>query len=159
MAKGYTWPTDDEVVKGIAEVGSRTAYARNLGVGQSTLSQHISRRPKLKTRVDKALEKAHALHAKKLVPTGEVSQEELLLAEVAELRSGAKRDRKGEVERERLARSIEDALGVVAPPDRVGPATIKPRNPEAHHRQLVAFSDWHGGEVVDPDAVNGLNEY
>lgn len=153
-----TWPSDDDIVAGCAEHGTRAAYSDALGVKPTSLSNHLRRNPKLRDRVNKALTKK-PLKATKAVPTGEVSREETLAAEVAELRSRARNQRKGDVDRERLTQSIESALGDVPLPSRVGSAPRASRNPEAHHRQLVALSDWHGGEFVDPDAVNGLNEY
>jgi hypothetical protein len=93
------------------------------------------------------------------VPTGEVTQEEVLKHENRELRAAARAGRKGDVQKERLTRSIETALLDHKPAPRPPIAKRSPGSKEPHHRQLVMLSDWHGGEFVDVDAVNGLNDY
>ena len=168
MARGFAheWPKDDDIVAGCLEYGSKTAYTQGaLNRAASTFARWLRViRPDLDARIDAALKEAVPVGKKRAVPMhapgDDISREEILELEVKELRSNARRDRKGEVEKERLTRSIEQALKDIAPPRRVGGAKIRKLGSlEPHHRQLLAISDWHGGEIVDPAQVNGLNEY
>jgi hypothetical protein len=89
------------------------------------------------------------------------SREEILEAEVRELRQALQKDRKTAVADERLLQAIERALAAVPINPSVPPAAERAdsRNEDAHHRQVLILSDFHGGEVVDPEVVNGANDY
>lgn len=90
-------------------------------------------------------------------PDDSVSREELLEAENRELRARLSKDRKGEVQSERVVKAVEEALKSHPPRARLGvkPPVVK----GAHHSHLLLLSDFHGGEVVDPDVVSGTNRY
>lgn len=86
-----------------------------------------------------------------------VSREEILEQENRELRARLSKDRKGEVQSERVVKAVEEALKSHPPRARLGvkPPVIK----GAHHEHLLLLSDWHGGERVDPEVVSGTNSY
>lgn len=106
---------------------------------------------------------------------GAVTREEILEEQLRELTRDRRRGRKAEVAEERLLQAIEEALATVteqqskprflvtrdgaALADVFSPGPSPDLDPQAHHRQVVLLSDFHGGEVVDADAVNGLNSY
>src|ERR1035437_2558476 len=149
MARGFAheWPKDDDIVAGCLEYGSKTAYTQGaLNRAASTFARWLRViRPDLDARIDAALKEAVPVGKKRAVPMhapgDDISREEILELEVKELRSNARRDRKGEVEKERLTRSIEQALKDIAPPRRVGGAKIRKLGSlEPHHRQLLAIS-------------------
>jgi hypothetical protein len=88
-----------------------------------------------------------------------VSRTDILEEENRELRSALGKQRKESVGAERVIQAIEQALTSVEPPKRRVPRPLPAAPKGAHHRQLVCLSDFHGGEVVDPEVVQGLNEY
>ena len=150
MKQQHVYPSDDEIVEGCARLGL-ARYAASLGIHKESLRGYIKKQgiP------------ACTVAVRKVDPQEVVSREETLEQELRELRAFARRERKDEVRLERASAAIEGALALVPPPKRVGGE--KPRHKATdktpHHRQLTAWSDWHGGEIVDPEAVNGLNEY
>lgn len=87
----------------------------------------------------------------------QVSREELLEAENRELKQRLTRERKEDVQSERVVRAVEEALKSHPPRVRAGvkPAVVR----GAHHSHLLLLSDFHGGEVVDPAVVSGTNRY
>ena len=96
----------------------------------------------------------------KPTPTGEVSREEILEVQLKELRAAVSKDRRATVAQERIIQAVEQALSTVEPPTVVVAAADSPSSDlYGHHRQLLMLSDFHGGEVVNRQAVNGLNEY
>lgn len=84
------------------------------------------------------------------------TEEELLRAELKELRARDRKLRAVDVQAERL---LEEVRSTVAPAD------VKYETPDTAegsgkaHAQVLLLSDLHIGEVVDPEAVNGLNSY
>lgn len=154
------WPADDEILAGILECGSETAYARAIERNRNSLQAHVNGRPGLRERVSGARAAARP-QAKRPVALGSgVSREEILEQENKELRAALTGERKSEVKSERLMVAIERALETVEPPE---PLNFRPLAPHPtdtpHHRALLLLSDAHGGENVKPAAVNGLNEY
>lgn len=93
------------------------------------------------------------------LPSGDVTREEMLEAELDDLRSQFRRDRRADVARERILVAIENHLAHAAPPRRASAAMAPRPSKTAKHRQLLCLSDFHGGEVVDPEVVNGLNSF
>jgi len=91
-----------------------------------------------------------------VVPTGVIDETEMLRAEVRELRTHARAHRGLDVQAERLVQEVRD---------QVVPADVRYERPEvAHgegktHVQVLLLSDLHIGEIVVPEAVNGLNVY
>jgi hypothetical protein len=86
---------------------------------------------------------------------GEVSREEILEQEIRELRGGGRRSRQADVHVERVALAIERNTRAV-PPIAVRPSHDDHGHPHTHE---LVLSDLHYGEHVDPEQVNGLNEY
>lgn len=94
------------------------------------------------------------------LPDGEVSRAELLEAEVKELRKRARQERSATVAQQRILDQIESTLGQTRGIVFLEPAPYVPHHDEdAHHRQAVLLSDWHGGEVVKLAETGGLNEF
>jgi hypothetical protein len=155
----YDFGTDEALLAILAEHrGEIAAASDRFGCGGSTLRAALKKRG-LMDRVNE-MRAVRQVAARAKPVTEEVSREEILEQEVRELRAASNRGRKAEVKEERLTRAVEEALRSVAPPTRQRPARVSTAAAgKAHHRQLVQWSDWHGGEVVDPDAVNGLNAY
>lgn len=91
---------------------------------------------------------------------GEVDQTDVLRAELKEARQALAKGRKSDVATQRMLAALTEGIEKVAPPEvRVAPVPLTDRIDGAHHRQLVLLSDWHGGEGVSRQQVNGLNEY
>lgn len=156
MAKGVTrdWPTDDALCGEIAPRHlSVESAGRELGMTGNVLDRHL-RRQGIKTRFRAALGREDVQPI-----AGEVSEVEILRVQNAELRHAVQRVRKGDVFAERIVQAAELAAGkvAVAPPFR--PVKRTKVGEGAHHRGLLVLSDFHGGEVVDPEVVNGLNAY
>jgi hypothetical protein len=90
---------------------------------------------------------------------GAVTEEELLREENRELLAALRRGRRSDVRDERIIAAVEAALADVKPSvtftadQRVAPSDA------AHHRYVAMWSDWHGGENVDPETVMGVNDY
>lgn len=89
----------------------------------------------------------------------EVSREEILEAELRELRAAQSKTRKADVHAERVTQAVEQAVAGFRPA--ASPRATKRQRATggAHHRALLVLSDFHGGEVVDPAVINGLNAY
>lgn len=90
---------------------------------------------------------------------GEVSELELVKSELAEYKRAANKERKTDVAAERRYRAIEAALADVRPSAYDALREAPAASTAAHHRHVLLLSDFHGGEVVNRKAVNGLNEY
>lgn len=87
-------------------------------------------------------------------------EEDLLRAEVSQLRSQLRRTDKASVGDERVLRAIEAAVQVE--PVRLPVSPRKPHSADGekpHHRQILLLSDFHYGETVNKAQMNGLNEY
>lgn len=88
-----------------------------------------------------------------------VSREEQLEQENRELRARANAARKQTVREERVTAAIEEALRTVVPArPKLTVSRPKPSK-QPRHRHLLVLSDWHGGERVEREQVNGLNAY
>lgn len=154
MARGVPleWPSDRELAKLYESVGgNRSAVARSLGRTANQLQKHVDRNPALralleqiKTRAPTALE-------------GEVSEVELLRAEIKELRRVATARRKTDVRDERIIRSFERATEKVKPKYR--PARFAGSGKLGAHEHVLLLSDLHAGEVVTREETLGLNAY
>jgi predicted phosphodiesterase len=89
----------------------------------------------------------------------EVSSEDILKSENRELRAAFNKKQKESVASARIIGAIEMALDGLTPrPGRFKPPPAKSGG-KAHHRQMALLSDFHGGEYVEPEVVNYLNEY
>ncbi len=87
---------------------------------------------------------------------------ELAREEVRRLKAQVRRSSKQAVGDERVLRAIEAAVAEVepvylAPLTKLGRTGDLDTSP--HHRQLAIWSDWHYGEVVDAETVNGLGGF
>ena len=147
------WPDDQALVDDIVRVGSVSAYAESVGRSRSTVQAHVRKRGLTDAVKDAMRARREAYEA----PEG-VSELDILRQRVKELESRSRMDLKDSVQEERVLQAVEQAVSSVKPPARVIPIE-RARKKHGYHRQLVAFSDWHGGEVVDREAMNGLNEY
>lgn len=85
---------------------------------------------------------------------------ELKTDEVRQLRQQLRRTSRASLGDERVLRAIEAAI------ERVEPLCLPPLrpitdrvNPTAHHRQAALWSDWHLGETVDYEQMNGINAF
>jgi hypothetical protein len=87
------------------------------------------------------------------------SREDVLQAENAELRQALTRHRKAAVADERLMLAMEGAIDRIRWRPLPLPEKAPKRPSRAHHRALLMLSDFHGGERVDRQVVNDLNEY
>lgn len=88
----------------------------------------------------------------------EISQEEILESQNKELKAALRKKQKESVHSARVVAAVEDALNNIEPRRKF--KAVEPKGKDgAHHRQMVLLSDFHGGEYVDPDTVNFLNEY
>lgn len=144
-------PHERVIRQQLASGKTKADIARELGVPASTLKSFVQ-----------ALEygtSTASLPVRAAEPTDEVTREELLAAELAELRKHVNRGRKADVAQERIMRAIEEAVSRVMPDESIRLEAAPAPSDDAHHRQVLVLSDFHGGEVVDPDAVNGLNDY
>ena len=155
MAQKIRW--DHKVLVELAsgvDTQAALADAFSVAVGQqvsaSTLNNHLYRNPDLRGLV-------RAAFASEVEDV--VSRTDILEEENRELRSALGKQRKESVGAERVIQAIEQALTSVEPPKRRVPRPLPAAPKGAHHRQLVCLSDFHGGEVVDPEVVQGLNEY
>lgn len=90
------------------------------------------------------------------VPTGDVTREEQLEAELRELRAEARKNRSADVQAERLLEAvratIKPALEAYVPP-------LPTASEATPHTQVLLLSDLHAGEVVNAEEVNGMNSY
>lgn len=121
--------------------------ARELEVPVTTLKDFMSRKSR-----------RHLFDGNARTSSGRPSEVEMLRDEVRRLRSATNKQTKRDVAEERILGAIEEAVNAVAP--QAGEALTAPEpDPQAHHRHLAIWSDWHGGEVVDRDAVGGLGSY
>lgn len=97
----------------------------------------------------------------RIVPTSSepVSREEILEAEVTELRALVKQRRSTDVADERLVQVLEATVAAKTPIYEPMPSTK--RKPGAHtpHEMLLDWSDLHAAERVSLEQMNGINEY
>lgn len=88
----------------------------------------------------------------------EVTEAERLQAELTEVRRVMRKARVSEVNDERIITAIKNVLPPAEPA--FSAAQYAPRETEHRpHVQALLLSDTHAGEIVDPEAMNGMNEY
>ena len=90
-----------------------------------------------------------------------ISEQELLKAEIADLKKALRKGSRTDVGDERVLRAIEQAIERVEPvalPPYVAPR-LSTGSANPHHRHVAMWSDWHYGEHVDAESVNDLNAY
>lgn len=145
----HVWPDDGAVVAGIAQHGSKAAYARALGVSATALKDHIDRHGIVPQQAAQPLTAASV---------GEpVSREEMLEQQLVEARKALLQARAEDVREARVLEVLEGSISRVVP-------TYKPRprrtsvDHEAHTLCLL-WSDCHASEVVSLTETLGLNEY
>jgi hypothetical protein len=142
----------------LASGKTKADIARSLNVSRTTLSSFLAS-PVFTGQTSPTVK------GREVTMTEEVSVEEMLQARVKELERALTRDRNAAVAQERIITAVQEAVRVAEPPNILTTAKVRMRFAEtlsgepAHHRQVVLLSDFHGGEVVDPVAVNGLNAY
>lgn len=157
----HEYPSDDEIVALISELGTLAAVARRLGMARPTLAYYTEHQPGLTARIVEATRAAKARTVKPfadLAPAGEeVSREEILTQELAEARRALTAARSDDV---REARVIE-ALAVHLPSKqpRYVPKPIKVSGKRQPHTLVLLWSDMHAAEVVSREETNGANEY
>lgn len=140
------WPSDDDLVSLIAEHGSMASAARALSMSASTLKDHLARRG-----LGGAAAPQRAVQAAE-GPT----REEILESEVRELRKRVGKQRSVDVQAERVLQEIEATIRPVEP---IYEAPALAERGQKRYAQALILSDLHCGEVVVPEAVNGLNEF
>ena len=145
------WPTDECIVACLVEYGTVTLYASALGVSRASLASHMNRRGL------KSPQTPRKLKAKPPNPGDKVSREEILEAEVKELRSRHAKRRTVDVQAERVLAEVRAAVD--APQPRYEPGGLDPNKRPSPHVHNLLFSDTHYGEVVDSAQVAGVNEY
>jgi hypothetical protein len=90
--------------------------------------------------------------------TAEVSETEMLRERVRELETLVRRDRKSQVQDERIMRAIEEAIRTAGPG--YTPKPIKKRKVEEQgHEFVLLLSDTHAAEIVSNEETNGINAY
>lgn len=91
-------------------------------------------------------------------PSDEVSEVEILRQRVKELESVGRRDRKEQVQEERITRAVLDAINT-APPG-YAPKPVKKTKPSKEgHEFVLLLSDTHAAEIVSLEETNGINAY
>lgn len=131
-------PSTEEILAAVQEHGSITKAAPVLGHHERTIRRW--------------LKAADADIPKPEGPT----REEILEAEVKDLRKRATKNRSLDVQAERVLQDIAMTLRP-AEPIYQAPPPLSPGTKS--HVQALILSDLHCGEVVEPEAVNGLNEF
>ena len=88
----------------------------------------------------------------------EVSEVEILRERVKELEGRARRDRKSQVQDERITVAVEEVIRTAGPG--YTPKPIKKRKPSGTgHEFVLLFSDTHASEIVSSEETNGINSY
>jgi len=159
MARGIEmeWPSDDEIVAGIVEHGSISAYARALDRKVNSLASHIDARL-LRDRLAEARVGARQKpQAAKPKPGDKVSREEILEQELVEARKALASARVEDVREARVLEAIERGIRALKPSSTVA----HPRRPSqgTEHTLCLLWSDTHAGETVSLVETNGVNEY
>lgn len=134
----------DQIARLLADGESYRRIAAALGCDKGTVSEYVRRHFPDRVRTQHE------------VPGGDPTETELLRAELKEARAAARSHRSIDVQAERLLREIQSTVvpaePVYEPPERAEGSG----HPHVH---VLLLSDLHVGEVVDREAVNGLNEY
>lgn len=177
MATKNAYPSDDEIVKGVVDDGSVAALARKLGIVPRSLRDYIVARG-LQTAVAEALAAAARersefareaaeqaaedlaraeADAEEALEDEQPSEEEVLRDKLGEAEREAKRFKREAVLEERIVQRLLDHIPV-ARTSYVAPK-IDPSDGYDEHEFVLLFSDTHAAEVVEPEAVLGMNEY
>jgi transposase len=162
----------DYIVEALAAGTSQRNIAKTLGFSTGTLSDYMARHG--------LASQPRATAQYTPAETDGVSREQILEEQVKELRTRLNKTTKADVNEERVLQAIEQAVAATPPPAEVlipsveatGDAQVQealdyyafhnggdPGRPEAHHRQVLLLSDFHGGEVVEAEAVGYHNAY
>ena len=140
----------DQIIERLRDGAHLGQLARELQVARSTLRDYLDRH---NLRVEAAVDPS------RIPQHGTISTEELQAEEIRQLRRALSKQRRGDVSTERIVAAVEQALADVEHPVTfTAPSPSEPSR-TAHHRHVAVWSDWHGGENVDPETVNGLNDY
>lgn len=132
---------------------SKAAIARACSVAVTTLKDYIARDKELSAITPTTA--APAFDPEAL--TGSVDETELLRHEVQRLKNALKRNRKVDIELEKIQVAVAEAVDQL-PMGYRPPPLLEPGNSQGTTGVLL-FSDLHLGEVVDAEAMNGFNEY
>lgn len=131
-----------EIMVSLKAGESQRALAKRYGVARSTLQHWLSQ---------------NDLAAAPVPDNGSrIKDVDVLEAELKELRAAAKKEYTLDLQAERVLRDVRSA--VQAAPIKWDPPLdilVETNN----HVMVLLLSDTHAGEVVVPEAVNGLNEY
>lgn len=139
----------DRLAAAVKEHGSMTAAARAHGIAPSTI----------RAAAQKVGFTAPRSVAGRLpvAPGSTVSREELLEAEVKELRAIVRQQRDQDILDEKVLEEIRKHVSPIRP--RYKPAPRERSKKSTPHTHLLQWSDLHAAEVVDYDQMNGLNAY
>lgn len=129
--------------------GSRRAVARHWGIAKSTVD-HWAR--------------VHGIEPKRRLqsvpaPNGAISREEVLEAEVQELRALLKRSHSADVIEQRMVNLLQELVAAKEPIYQPSAPQTRLTNSYTPHEMLLLWSDLHAAERVDLEQMNGINEY
>jgi hypothetical protein len=156
----FDWSMSDEELHDlVVKAGTREAAAAQIGCARTTLAHQLNKRGILAENTARLAAARRPAGSGPADPAAEVSREEILTAEVKELRSKLNKARKLDVAQERVLLAVERAIENANVTLLSAPRPPAPAKSDAHHRQAAVLSDWHGGEVVLPAEVGGLNEF
>jgi predicted phosphodiesterase len=148
--------TAEEIVTGVREYGTLSAYARKTDVNRQTLDARVTALD-IRDQV-RAVTNLRRTTAPAAGTVGTpVSREEILTKELAEARHALTLARDEDVRDARVQGALEASIERVVP-------TYKPKARVAHsateaHTLALLFSDCHASEVVSPVETVGLNQY
>jgi len=149
------WRDKDILERAIAEVGDNNyLVAAHLGCNEFSIRKWrkvhgIHRSPARGSATPNATQRA---------ALGEqVSREEMLEQELRELRANITRDRSREVMDARILESVESLVQAKTPIYK--PAAVSKQYAGTAHRFVLQWSDLHACEIVDAEAMGGLNRY
>lgn len=146
-------PHENEIREAaITGSASQRDLSSRYGVARSTLQEWCARK-NIKFQAQ-PLSLAKRMPAAAGAPVDEV---EVVKAERDEYRRRLRRERQGDVAQERALDVLREA--VKAPVPEFAPVEFEVTENSKPHVQALLLSDLHGGEVVNPEAVDGLNEY
>lgn len=141
-----------ELQKAIDKHGSIDAAAKALGVSRDSFRKACKDAGISVRRAPRSTTKQAAF-------VGEpVSKQELLEAEVAELRRRLQKARKAEIANEQLAQILTEIVPEKAPIYRPAEYASAEKS-GTEHVFALDWSDLHAAEVVDSEQMNGINSY
>lgn len=162
MATSRLVAVHDEIAKALAAGEARASIARRCSIPASTLKDYINGSPDLAA-IRPPAASAIAMAAPRIEAevealTGAVDELELYEDENRRLRSALRKQRTTDVEWERLALSVQEAVKTLPLPYAAPSKPDKQKHSDGRTLVLL-YSDAHYGEIVSREAVNGLNEY